>query len=181
MSSIRFGRLRWWHGRDDAGTTRARTVVKRVACAVIACAGAVTLATSVHTEVHQSKLYTGPVWTSEYTRAYVLEECLYHAIRSAVPEGARVYVRNPDAGRAQQLAELSTLWAVPQTDLTRARWALTISDETLAGYLHHKHHPYVTYRYCPGALLTVKNLAKARQAARIKARHHHKLPKVGHL
>jgi hypothetical protein len=64
------------------------------------------------------------------------------------------------------LAELSTLWAVPQENVAQADWALYISHETLAGYLHHKHRRFMAYHYCPssGTLLSVKNLVQARHA-----------------
>lgn len=143
------------------------------------------LAAAVHPEVHLAKWYTSPDWTSEFTRYYRLEECEYHAIRSAVPEGAPIYVASPDHARAQRLAELSTLWAVPQQNVNDAAWALVVSDATPAIYLHYVHHrrySYMTYRYCPGALLSVKNLSQARHfAAATGTRHGRKQPRVGHL
>jgi hypothetical protein len=143
------------------------------------------LAAEVHSEAHLAKWYTSQGWTGEFTQYYQLEECEYHAIRSAVPEGAAIYVASPDKARAQRLAELSILWAVPQQNVNDAGWALVVSDATLATYrhyLHHKRYSYMTYRYCPGALLSVKNLTQARHfAVPISARRGRKPPRVGHL
>jgi hypothetical protein len=185
VSTIRLGRLGEWRRPDKAARTRLRSVTKRVACAVVACAAAVTLAKQVHAEVHLAKWYTSPGWTSEFTRYYQLEECEYHAIRSAVPEGAAIYVASPDHARAQRLAELSIPWAVPQQNLNHADWALVVSDANVADYrhyLHHRRYSYMTYRYCPDALLSVKNLVQARQfTVPTVARHDRKPPRVGHL
>jgi hypothetical protein len=143
------------------------------------------LAAEVHSEAHLAKWYTSQGWTGEFTQYYQLEECEYHAIRSAVPEGAAIYVASPDRARAQRLDELSTLWAVPEQNVNDADWALVVSDATLAIYLHYLHHrpySYMTYRYCPGALVSVKNLAQARQVAvPTGTRHGRKPPTVGHL
>jgi hypothetical protein len=159
-------RRRWRrHTPDAAATTRGRSAIKRAGCAVIACAAAVPLAAAVHSEMHLARVYTSPDWTSEFTQFYRLEECQYRAIRSAVPRGAPIYVTNPDLARAQRLAELSILWAEPEEKISRADWDLTMSDATLAEYLHHRHPRYLTYRYCPGLLLSVENLAKARHSA----------------
>jgi hypothetical protein len=143
------------------------------------------LAAAVHPEVHLARWYTSAGWKSEFTQYYQLEECEYHAIRSAVPRGALIYVASPDKARAQRLAELSTLWAVPQQNVNRADWALVISDATVADYrhyLHHRRYSYMTYRYCPDALLSVANLALARHSmVPARARHGRKSPRVGHL
>jgi hypothetical protein len=163
------------HGPDGAAKTRGGSAVKRAACAAIACGAAVPLALGAHSDVQLTKQYTSPAWTNEFTQTYQSEECLYHAIRSAVPKGAPVYVSTPSSAHTQLLAELSTLWAVPQVDVARADWALDISHETLAGYLHRKHRRFMTYRYCPhGTLLSVTNLVQARQASQIGRRHNRK-------
>jgi hypothetical protein len=160
--SLRRGR----HSQAGAPTTRGRSAAKRAVCAVIACAAAVPLAAGAHSDVHLTKQYTSPAWTSEFTQAYQVEECLYHAIRSAVPRGAPIYITNSYAGHTQLLAELSTLWAVPQENQSAADWALSILHGTPAG-LRHKHRRFMTYRYCPAeTLLGAENLAQARQARR---------------
>lgn len=176
------------HGPDAAAARGSRSAVKRVACAVIACGAAVPLAIAVHSDVQQTQQYTSPAWSAEFTQAYQREECLYRAIRSAVPNGATVYVTSTSPAHTQLLAELSTLWAVPQEDIARADWALSISHETPRGYLHHKYRRFMTYRYCQGGtLLSVKNLAKARQARQARHRadpagrpHGPKPPRVRH-
>jgi hypothetical protein len=162
------------HGPDGAAKTRGGSAVKRAACAAIACGAAVPLALGAHSDVQLTKEYTSPSWTKEFTGAYQSEECLYHAIRSAVPKGATVYISTSYPGHTQLLAELSTLWAVPEENAAQADWALDISHETRAGYLHSRHRRFMTYRYCPrGTVLSVKNLVQARQAHSRKDRVKH--------
>ena len=53
------------------------------------------------------------------------QECIYHAIRTDLPKGASIYI-DPNGGYAAQiLAELSTLWAVPQPAPTSAGWKIS--------------------------------------------------------
>jgi hypothetical protein len=169
------------HGPDGPAPARGKSVIKRAACAVVACAAAVPLAAGAHSDVPLTRQYTSRAWTSEFTQAYQVEECLYHAIRSAVPSGAPIYVASSSAGHMQLLAELSALWAVPQENAAQADWSLSISHGTPAG-LHHKHRRFMTYRYCPaGTQLGVKNLSQARhEAALVGAHHKRKSRRVRH-
>ena len=93
-----------------------RHVVKRIGCAVIASAAAVTLGLSVHHDVQTTAAVLSPASIKHATAADQQEECIYHAIRSELPSGAAVYIDDPVVqwGNFQRLAELSTLWAVPQ-------------------------------------------------------------------
>ena len=43
-----------------------------------------------------------------------------------MPKGAAVYVNSAKWQHTQRLAELSTLWAVPQPTLATAQWRLSI-------------------------------------------------------
>jgi hypothetical protein len=99
---------------------------KRIVCAAIVAAGAVTLGLSVHHDLQFTAEVTTPQWIAEQTGKLRQEECIYNAIRSQVPKGAAVYVYSPDYYPTQRLAELSTLWAVPQANLANAQWRLSL-------------------------------------------------------
>jgi hypothetical protein len=105
---------------------RSRQVSKRVGCAGIVVAAAVTLGLSVHHGVQHTAALDRPSNVAADTAAFRQEECLYYAIRSEVPKGATVYVNTGSWQHMQRLAELSTLWAVPQPTLATAQWRLTI-------------------------------------------------------
>jgi hypothetical protein len=98
----------------------------RIGCALIVCAAAVMLGLSVHhgLVVNSGELSPGAV--SAWHRFDRQEECVYHAIRSDLPKGAAVYIDDPVAYNAQRLAELSTLWAVPQPGPATARWTISL-------------------------------------------------------
>jgi hypothetical protein len=104
----------------------SRQVGKRIGCAAIASAAAVTLGFSVHHGLQGTAAALGPAMSNRQTTLFRQEECLYHAIRSMVPEGATVYTVNPQWPVTQKLAELSTLWAVPQPSLATAQYRLSI-------------------------------------------------------
>lgn len=86
------------------------------------------LAFSAHhgLQVRGSELSASTVRAS--TMAYQQEECIYHAIRSHLPKNAWVYIDEPRADWAQRLAELSTLWAVPQLNRTSAQYAMSVAS-----------------------------------------------------
>lgn len=105
---------------------RSRQAGKRIGCAAIACAAAVTLGLSVHHELQFTAATLQPAMVSERTASFRQEECLYDAIRSKVPRGASVYVTSPDWRQTQKLAELSTLWAVPEASLAAAQYRLSL-------------------------------------------------------
>jgi hypothetical protein len=117
--------------RDDYGRRMAE-IVKRIGCAVIASAAAVTLGLSVHHDVQATAAVLSPASVRHATTADRQEECIYHAIRSGLPRGAAVYINDPVVqwGNFQRLAELSTLWAVPQPSPATARWTLSLVRRT---------------------------------------------------
>jgi hypothetical protein len=57
---------------------------------------------------------------------YVQEECVFHSIRADLPEGATIHITDSQPFQAQELAELSTLWAVPQATAASAEWTVTL-------------------------------------------------------
>lgn len=99
---------------------------KRIGCAAIVTAAGVALGLSVHHDVQLTTSVMTPQSISEQTAELQQEECIYHAIRAQVPKGAAVYVTSPDLFATQRLAELSTLWAVPQANIANARWRLSL-------------------------------------------------------
>jgi hypothetical protein len=109
----------------SASTTAGRRGVgKRIGCVGIVCAAAVTLGLSVNHGLRATASFLSPASVRQNTAAYRQEECIYRAIRSELPEGATVYVDSPAWPVQQRLAELSTLWAVPQPSLATARWKI---------------------------------------------------------
>jgi hypothetical protein len=101
-----------------------RRLGKRIGCALIAAAAGVTLGFSVHHGLQTTSLFVRP---RAIRRAVVedrQEECIYRAIRAELPKGADVYINDPL--HVQRLAELSTLWAVPQVDRANARWTIAL-------------------------------------------------------
>jgi hypothetical protein len=105
---------------------RSRRIGKRIGCIAIVAAAGVGLGLSVH---HDAQ-FTAQVTTSKYIGGADArmrqEECVYQAIRRKVPKGATVYVTASRFPPAQRLAELSTLWAVPETNIADARYRLTL-------------------------------------------------------
>lgn len=99
---------------------------KRIGCAAIVAAAGVALGLSVHHDVQFTASVTKPQWIAEQTASLQQEECIYRAIRAQVPKGAAVYVTSSRAEPTQRLAELSTLWAVPQANIANAQWRLSL-------------------------------------------------------
>lgn len=105
---------------------RSRRAGKRVACAGIVAAAGVTLGVAVHHDLQFTAKVTTPAAIGYQTTLLRREECLYRALRSDVPKGAAFYVSGPFWTPRQELAELSTLWAVPQTTPDSAGWLLSL-------------------------------------------------------
>ncbi len=82
--------------------------------------------------------------------------CLFHAIRSDVPESAAVYVDTSNVSHGQRLAELSTLWAVPKEQEAAAQWVLTITY--LGKSRPPRRHHGIRFTDCAGALLVVRHI-----------------------
>jgi hypothetical protein len=112
-----------------------RHVARRIGCAAIAFAAAVTLGLSVHYEVQTTTAFLRPGSIRRAVVADRQEECIYRAIRSELPRGAAVYISDPVVHwtNFQRLAELSTLWAVPQVSPATARWTISLVPSSSAG------------------------------------------------
>jgi hypothetical protein len=106
---------------------RLPRAARRAGAAGIVAAAALTVGLSVHHEAQLTAAALTPQQIADQTAAYRQEECLYHAIRSQVPEGAAVYITSPPAAPpTERLSELSTLWAVLEAKPAAARWTLSL-------------------------------------------------------
>jgi hypothetical protein len=103
-----------------------RQVVTRIACAAIICAAAVAFGLSVNQGIQSTAAVLNPESSQEWARFDSQQACIYHAIRSKLPKGAKIFIKDPVVYDAQRLAELSALWAVPQPTQATARWTLSL-------------------------------------------------------
>jgi hypothetical protein len=111
-----------------------RRMGKRIGCAAIVSTAAVMLGLSVHHGLAVNARELSPAAVKAWARFDRQEECIYRAIKSEVPEGATVHVDDPVVYDAQRLAELSTLWAIPQPSSATARWTVSlVPGQTCSG------------------------------------------------
>jgi len=103
---------------------RTSRAARRAASVVILIAAIAALGVGAHRDVLVIHMFTKPQAVHQQTTNVLAEQCLYQAIRSEVPKGALVYPQ--DGYYKQQLAELSTLWAVPVATLAQARYQLAV-------------------------------------------------------
>jgi hypothetical protein len=117
---------------DGPSVSAARSHVgRRIGCAVIAAAAGVTLGFSVHHGLQTTTAFIRPRAVRRAVIADRQEECIYRGIRSELPKGATVYINDPV--HVQRLAELSTLWAVPQARRAAARWTIALVPSSSLG------------------------------------------------
>jgi hypothetical protein len=105
-----------------------RHLGRRIGCALIVAAVGVTLGLSVHHGLQTTAALVRPRAIRRSVVADRQEQCIYRAIRSDLPKGAAVYIT--DQVHIQRLAELSTLWAVPQPSRATARWTIALVPST---------------------------------------------------
>jgi len=105
---------------------RSERVGKRIGCAAIVVAAGVGLGLSVHHEVQFTRSATTTTFVAQANAQMSQEECVYSAIRRLVPKGATVYVTAPQFQPTQRLAELATLWAVPEANIADAQYRLSL-------------------------------------------------------
>ena len=104
---------------------RSKQIGKRIGCAGVISAAAVTIGFSVQ---HGLELWNDaltPQSIAYQTAMLRQEECIYHAIRAEVPKGAPVYITGPNGWL---LTELTTLWGVPQARLADAQCRLSLGQ-----------------------------------------------------
>jgi hypothetical protein len=105
---------------------RSERVGKRIGCAAIVVAAGVGLGLSVHHDVQFTRSVTTAKFIVQDNAQMRQEECVYDAIRLLVPKGSTVYVTAPQFQPTQRLAELSTLWAVPEANIADAQYRLSL-------------------------------------------------------
>lgn len=105
---------------------RSERAGKRIGCAAIVAAAGVALGLSVHHDVQITGSVTTATFIANANAQTRQGECVFDAIRLKVPEGATVYVPPPRSQVWDHLVEWSTPWAVPETDLSDARYQLTL-------------------------------------------------------
>lgn len=110
-----------------------RLIAKRIGCAVIVLAAGVALGLSVHHGLQTTAMLVQPAAVRGWAVEDRQEECLYRAIRSELPKGAAIYISDPYWVHVQRLAELSTLWAVPQPSPATARWTVSLVTVSSVG------------------------------------------------
>jgi hypothetical protein len=134
---------------------------KRVGCIAIVVVAAVTLGLSVHHDLQLTANATTAKSIANQEAQLRQEECLYKAIRLMVPHGATVYVTAPRFPPTQRLAELSTLWAVPEANIARAQWRLTLipaRGHSIVPFPVTKTRPDPARGQCSGVTLEVRRL-----------------------
>jgi hypothetical protein len=130
-------RFRWWSRRDadpgEAGPPGASGasgqpgrpgLAKLVCCALIASVAAGTIGLAVHHDVETTSAVLKPSSLALAIHLNTQELCFYHLIRKELPKGATIYVGNTAPAQIQRLAELSTLWTVPQQTAATAEWEI---------------------------------------------------------
>lgn len=106
---------------------RVKRIGKRLGCAGIVVAAAVSLGLSVRHSVQFAANWGTPANKTAWTIASRQSECLYQAIRKQVPEGVTAYVHGPTHALTWRMATLSTPWLVPQeASPPTALWRLSL-------------------------------------------------------
>jgi hypothetical protein len=136
MYKIRRMRMAGRTAQDGTPVSAARRHVgRRIGCALIVAAAGVTLGFSVHHGLQTTSALVRPRAIRLAVVADRQEECIYRGIRSELPKGAAVYINDPV--HIQRLAELSTLWAVPQERRATARWTIALVPSSSLGRSSH--------------------------------------------
>ena len=98
---------------------------KRVGCAFIAAVAVLTLGLGARQDLRLNASLLNRAAVSSATAADRQEMCLFRAFRRELPKGATFY-DSPDLANYQRLAELATLWAVPEQAPAAAGWRVAI-------------------------------------------------------
>jgi hypothetical protein len=106
---------------------RSKRFGKRVVCAGIIAAAAVSLGFSVRHGVAFTANFGAPANVQAWTLDLRQQECIYQAIRKQVPEGVTAYVHGPTHALTWKLATMSTPWLIPQeASPPTAPWRLSL-------------------------------------------------------
>jgi hypothetical protein len=104
-----------------------KRLVKRIGCAGILAAAAVSLALSVHHGVQFTANFDSRANVLDSTNSTRQSECLLQVIRKQVPEGVTAYVHGPTHPLTWRMATASTPWLTPEeTSPFTAAWRLNL-------------------------------------------------------
>lgn len=123
---------------------RARRAAKRLVCAAIIAVAGLTCVWKAHEDLPITASLLQPRSIADSTLNNGSWQCVYRAIRHAVPEGTPVYLYSTRKNQIffQHTAEVATPWAMPELSRSAARWELSVT-----------HVP--RHRYCSGLKLKV--------------------------
>lgn len=106
---------------------RSKRFGKRVVCAGILAAAAISFGFSVGHGVAFTAGFSAPAKVHAWTINIRQEECIYQAIRKQVPEGVTAYVHGPTHALTWKIATMSTPWLVPREAFPpTAPWRLSL-------------------------------------------------------
>lgn len=109
-----------------AGHRRWTSIAKPLSRTLIAAVAVVTLGLGVRQDLQLKAGLLTPAAITSATAADRQEMCLFEALRRELPKGATFYDSDAHPARFQRLAELATLWAVPEQAPSAARWRVAI-------------------------------------------------------
>ncbi len=108
-----------------SGHRRLTGIHKRVSCAFIAAIAVVTVGLGVRQDLQLNGRLLRPAAVNQASAADRQDMCLFQAFRRELPKGATFY-DSADVAHYQRLAELATLWAVPEQTPAAARWRVAV-------------------------------------------------------
>jgi hypothetical protein len=112
--------------RGGAGHHRPMPSRRRLGCVFIAAVAAVTLGLGIHQDLQLNASLLTPAAVNASASADRQDMCLFLALRHELPKGAAFYDAGANGADYQHLAELATLWAVPEQSPGAARWRVAI-------------------------------------------------------
>jgi hypothetical protein len=108
------------------GHRRRTGTGRRVICGLLAAIAAVTVGLGVRQDLQLNSGLVTPTVMAIVAGGNKQEMCLFHDFRHELPKGATFYDPGENVAHFQRLAELSTLWAVPEQNPAAARWRVAI-------------------------------------------------------
>jgi hypothetical protein len=114
--------------RDHSGAGHRRRIVsgRRLGCVLIAAVATVTLGLGIHQDLQLNASLLTPASVNASAGAARQDMCLFRALRHELPKGAAFYDAGANGADYQRLAELATLWAVPEQSPRAARWRVVV-------------------------------------------------------
>jgi hypothetical protein len=107
-------------------TPAASRAGKLAGCVAICAIALSALGLGVHHDLQETAAFLSKPSVKSAEANTRLEECVYRSIRSRLPRGAKFYVPYYWWGDEVRVYDLATLWAVPQPEITTAKWAVSL-------------------------------------------------------